>query len=371
VTDSTALRVCLWSPLPPPQGGIGRWAERLRDASPGHGLDVRVVNTSPRTDAFSERSVFRWDRVTRALGAYADLEHTLLRFRPQVLHIATSLFWATPRDAAAMTLARAHGVPTIWHMHGSNQMILWRNQMSRPRRRLFDAVLRAASHVVVLSEEMNAYLRKSLPGLQVSLLGNMVELEIPPGPAVLPAKSKPRVLFVGPKVPLKGLGELAAAVVRMPGVELALVGGDGGVIDPVQAAIMQGHLQTLRDQGRLLETGNLPPDACQRTYREADVFALPTWREGLPNVLLEAMAAGLPCVTTPVGAIPEVIQGGCALTVTPGDVDALTATLARVLHDPDLRADLGRRARERVVQTYGIDAVMADYARLYRQVART
>jgi glycosyltransferase involved in cell wall biosynthesis len=159
-------------------------------------------------------------------------------------------------------------------------------------------------------------------------------------------------------------------VLGLPDCELVVVGGEGGgVIDPASSRNMQEALAELRSQDRLVETGELAPDAVTRCYREADLFVLPSHREGFPNTLLEAMAAGLACVATPVGAIPEMLEGDCGVVAPVGDAGALRDALAPLVADPEARTRLGRRARERVAERYAVDAVMRGYRALYRELA--
>jgi glycosyltransferase involved in cell wall biosynthesis len=189
---------------------------------------------------------------------------------------------------------------------------------------------------------------------------------------VLPPRRQPcRILFVGYRLPLKGLGELAEAVLGLADCELAVVGGEGsGAIDAESSQRMQNALAKLRSEGRLIETGQVAPDRVTRSYREADLFVLPSHREGFPNTLLEAMAAGLPCVATPVGAIPETLEGDCGVLVPVGDAPALREALAPLVRDPGLRTRLGQRARERVAERYALDPVMRRYRSLYLELAR-
>ncbi len=362
------LRVLLWAPLPPPMGGIGRWAEHYVGAAPAHGLDVAVANISPPQTGFSEKSAFRLDRLKPAGNALAQLAGILAKNKPDVAHITTTLFWATPRDAVALALCRAARVPTVLHIHASTQIIAWREGLDTARRKALDGVLRKANAVLVLSRELELYLRAEVPGLRVDRIGNMVDLqEIHKNgaPRLLPPTNRPRVLFVGALTPLKGVTELATAALGLPHCDLVVVGKLGGAIDSGQQFAMQAALDRLRETGRLIELGELTPQEVTRIYREADIFALPTWREGLPNVLLEAMASGLPCVVTPVGAIPDVIAGGRALEVPVGDARALQAALARLIADPQLRRQLGDLGRAEVLTNYSVAAVMERFRALY------
>jgi glycosyltransferase involved in cell wall biosynthesis len=97
---------------------------------------------------------------------------------------------------------------------------------------------------------------------------------------------------------------------------------------------------------------------------ELDVFCLPSRAEGLPLALLEAMMAGLPCLTTAVGEIPAAV-GEAALVVPPEDVDALTRGLRQLLGDPRLRAELAGRARAVAVRDFDVAAMVAATVAIY------
>ena len=382
------LRVGLWAPLPPPLGGVSAWTMRFRDAADRHALAVRLVDIAPRDTGFSERSRFRIDRAGRAASALADLkrvlelpatpEFSIVRpsgTRPDLVHLATTLFWSTPRDAAALALWRRAGLPTVMHIHASTQIVAWREQLAAPGRWLLDRALRQADHVVVLSRELEDYLGRVLPGLPCTRIGNMIAPPPRPGPPILaPRKAlRTRILFVGMRTPLKGLAELATAVLRHPELELAVVGDDGGALDPSQGEAMRAALSALRASGQLVESGSVPLHAIGRVYREADVFALPSHREGLPNVLLEAMAAGLPCIATPVGGIPDVagVVGGAderVRLVPPGDTDALAATLVELATPSAARDQMAARGQAYAQAEHGIDEVMARYRAVYTQL---
>jgi len=367
MSAARVLRVGLWGPVPPPLGGIGVWTLRYLAGAAAAGLDVSLIDTSPKGHQISERSAFRVGRLHLAARSLWHLGGLLRRRRPDVVHLTTSLFWATAREAAALALCRRARVPTVLHIHASSQIIQWREGLGRPQRLLLDATLQSADCLLVLSRELEAYLREVLPRQRIARIGNMVDLA-PPGTPVLPPRQRLRVLFVGACTPLKGLTELADAMLGLPDAELIVVGDPGEAMDPQRGAALTEALARLRATGRLTTAGELPPERTGQIYREVDVFALPSHREGLPTVLLEAMAADLPCVVTGVGAIPEVIAGGLALQVPVADVGALRTALARLLGDASLRASLGSQAGFSVRARYGVAAIMAQYRALYGDV---
>jgi alpha-1,3-rhamnosyl/mannosyltransferase len=154
------------------------------------------------------------------------------------------------------------------------------------------------------------------------------------------------VLFVGTFEPRKNVAGLCEAYARVrqlvPGAPpLLLVGHRGwlfeGTLARVERLGLGPHVRFLHD----VADGDLPD-----LYGGAAVFALASHHEGFGLPVLEAMACGVPCVVSDRGSLPEV-GGDVAVQVDPDDPEAMAAAIARVLTDGTLRADLGRRGRER------------------------
>jgi glycosyltransferase involved in cell wall biosynthesis len=165
--------------------------------------------------------------------------------------------------------------------------------------------------------------------------------------------------------PGKGLELLIEAFRRgalgHPSWRLVLVGD--GVLRGKLRRLVAGELEE-----RVVLAGSLlnPMPA----YGAFDLAVLASDSEGMPNVLLEAGAAGLPLVATDAGGSRElVLDGVTGLLVPVGDVEALAAALERLANDPVLRDRLGRAARERVATTFGMDRMVAEFAALYEELA--
>lgn len=104
-------------------------------------------------------------------------------------------------------------------------------------------------------------------------------------------------------------------------------------------------------------------------YASLDLCVLPSWNEGLPLSVLEAMAAGVPVVATRVGSLPEVIlPESTGLLIEPGDSGGLSQALARLLADPELRARLARNARELVEERFSAARMAEEYIRVYGEL---
>lgn len=178
-----------------------------------------------------------------------------------------------------------------------------------------------------------------------------------------------RILYVGRLVPFKGQAILleALAAIRSRGVEANLTMiGDG----PSRQSLERRAAQM--DLGAAVSfTGAVGQDEIRSHYAAADVFCLPSFAEGVPVVLMEAMAMRVPVVTSRIMGITELIEDGEeGLLVRPGRADELAAALERLARDPELRERLGRRGREKVVAEFDVRESGRQLARVFAAAGR-
>ena len=174
-----------------------------------------------------------------------------------------------------------------------------------------------------------------------------------------------RLLAVGRLRPKKGFVTLlqACALLRDRGVEARCeIVGYGEQQAQLEALIGQLHLSD-----SVVLRGKMSHRELIKLYGGADVFVAPCEiaadgdRDGIPNVLLEAMSMRLAVVTTPVSGIPEIVRDGCnGLLVPPSDPAALAAALAGLAHDPVQRQRLGHEARRSVLEQFGEESNLQD-----------
>ncbi len=168
-----------------------------------------------------------------------------------------------------------------------------------------------------------------------------------------PAPDPFEILCVGRLTPAKGQHLLIDAVNELGrqgrNLRLRLVGAG-----PDELSLRQ-HAARIACPERIVFSGAVNQDRIRDYYGAADVFCLPSFAEGVPVVLMEAMAMEIPCVTTRIAGIPELIRDGTdGLLVAPSNVDELAAALARLMDDEGLRARLGRAGRAGVLERYDL-----------------
>ena len=189
------------------------------------------------------------------------------------------------------------------------------------------------------------------------------------------ADGKLRLLTVARLVEKKGVEFAVRAVARMAGqnprIEY-LVAGDGPLREPLERLVAElGAGQVVR----LL--GWQPQDAVVRLMEEADAFLLPSVtdsegdQEGIPVVLMEAMAQGLPVISTVHSGIPELVQDGrTGFLVPERDVDGLCVRMRQLMEHPILCEEMGRQGREHIERHYDVDRLNAQLAELFESMIR-
>ena len=242
--------------------------------------------------------------------------------------------WAYPDGCAAVLAARASGKPCVVKVHGSDVNVVLR---TRAARAVAARVLPRAAAVIAVSRPLAEELvRLGVSRARVHVVRNGVD------GAVFRARDRAAarrelgvagdarlVLFVGRLEPQKGIGELLEAFerlsARVPRATLALV-GDGVSGSAVRARVARWP------SGRALVLGPRSPAEVASWMAACDVMTLPSWAEGMPNVVLEALASGRPVVATGVGGIPDALADPrSGVVVPPRDASALASALESAL----------------------------------------
>jgi glycosyltransferase involved in cell wall biosynthesis len=174
------------------------------------------------------------------------------------------------------------------------------------------------------------------------------------------------ILWVGSLTPARGQRLLvnAAGELLRQGRRLRLhLVGDGE-----DRAALEAHAAALGLHDAVVFHGWLNQDQVRSLYERADLFALASFAEGIPVVLMEAMAMEIPCVATYIAGIPELIRDGeSGLLVHASDAAALAAAIARLMDQPELRRQLGKAGREKVLVDFDLATNMAKLAGIFRQ----
>jgi glycosyltransferase involved in cell wall biosynthesis len=362
-----------------PYGGVARYVRDLLDHQGKY--QFTAFNTArprkKRAKAASGYSGLLDAGLLRALqGVLITLGHMvafpfgLLRSGAYLVHVCGNsyhLFW---ENAYYILVSRLLGRPVTLHFLGAFD--LYYTGCSRLEQTLVRMVLHWPRRVIVLSQKVDRLMATFLSGQCLALIPSSVN-----STEFIPSESKPsnkdgiiRVLFMGGfggadpfRKGAYDLLEAACSVVQTnPNVRFIVSGSES--TKPVIRRWCELGLEHFMEF-----VGWIPEDQKARMYQEADILALPSHNEGLPYVIIEALASGLPIVATSVGGIPEVvIHGENGYIFEPCDTRALANYLRLLVNDQGLRQNMSMHNRIRAEEQYSLSATLGRLEAIFDDV---
>lgn len=347
-------------------GGEAVAALQLAQALVDAGVGITILSRNPPDTLPDEPySGMKYVELPSASNILADLwkvfrfvSHLVGRDKPDLIHLHG--LWS-PFLAVAALVARTNKVPLLISPHGC--LDPWALNHKRKKKQLALMlyqwwVLRAAAMYMVTSEPECGSVRRLGLNQPVAIVPNGVDV-----PVHLEARRRADVrtlLFLSRLHPGKGLLDLveAWATVRQPGWRIVIAGGDeGGHRAEVESLIYQKGLAS-----DFSWVGFVNGDAKQACFAQADVFVLPTYSENFGIAIAEALAHGLPVITTTGAPWPGLLTHRCGWWVEPG-VPGITSALTQALAcSPDELNAMGQRGRQWVADRYAWAKIGADAA---------
>jgi glycosyltransferase involved in cell wall biosynthesis len=341
-------------------------ALRLARAARDRGHEVSFVSPTPgpflgRVEAEGMRAHVLPLSGALDPGAVARLRALLRRERADVLHTHGHF----SANVAGRLAGRLAGSAVIAHMHVENAFRAGAGR--RAQIALDNATARLSASIVAVSDATReSLLAQGYPESRTVTIRNGVEPAAPVGPAALdlPAGA-PRLLEVARLCEVKGQRELIQALPRLERQDaVVLLAGEDLEAGGAFRAGLEREAESLGVGDRVRFLGyraDVPA-----LLEAADALVLPSWVEGLPLGVLDAMARGKPVVAAAVGGTPEVVADGeTGLLVPPRDGDALVRALDELLRDPERARRLGEAGRRRALEEFSADAAAERVLRLY------
>lgn len=352
-------KICIVGPLPPPSGGMANQCEQLTRLLRAEGLQVELVRTNePYRPALigavpGLRALFRF--VPYAAGLW------IAAGRANVVHVLANSGWAWHLFAApALVVARMRGVPVIVNYRGGNANVFFAHAPRFVVRMLAKVAL-CVTPSLFLVRVFKQY------GLSAEVIPNIIDLSrFTLAPARLFGEA-PHVVVTRNLEKIYDIPTAIRAFARVQRVfhgARMTVAGSGPELDHLHALVIELSLgSSVHFPGRI-DNADIPA-----LYATADVLVNPSSVDNMPNSILEALASGVPVVSTDAGGIPDMVTHGVSALLVPiGDDAAIAQQVIRVLKDQTLAAGL-RCAGQAEAEKYGWPRVKEQWLDAYRRAA--
>ncbi len=340
-------RILLVSPLPPPTGGITTWTSEYIKEMRTQGYEVSIVNASVIGNRISVNSKINYlDELKRIVHIRSGIKRAIKTGRVDIVHYNASCFTAgLLRDAVVLRDVKKR-IPIVYQCHCN----LETNIHNRLSTSLFKKALKCVDKVLTLNQPSQGFALHYFSA--VEKIPNFIP------DAILKDKEcnadLKNIIFVGRMDEKKGIAELIEAFKAFPELKLHIVGPDSN-----------GLLTDVRETN-IIKHGELDHDKTIEIMRDMDALVLPSYSEGFPLVVLEAMAAGLPVIATDVGSIREMIEDKGGVLIRPRQVGDIVEAIRKI--DPvEVRAEMSEFNIRKVKECYTCSCVLNKLVEIYKQ----
>lgn len=289
----------------------------------------------------------------------------------RLIHIHTASAGSFYRKSLVIILAKLFGKKTIVHMHGAGFNVFYEKSpiLLKP---FIRSILASCDVLLALSSQWKEDLHRISGHRDIRVIYNPTILrhpvfqeEIPESPAKQ-VDGPVRFLFMGRLGKRKGVYDIieSARAIQSHNVEIELYGD--GEVEQVKRSVLENKVDD-----KVLVRGWIDGKQKDHVFRNADVLLLPSYHEGLPISVLEAMAYGMPVVATDVGGIAEAVhdeQNG--YLIQPGDCDKLARCIDQLAASPKLRLEMGRSGYKMAEGKFSLPVIIKQVEALYEELVK-
>jgi glycosyltransferase involved in cell wall biosynthesis len=328
--------------FPPPTGGMETVMEQM--------FSIRLKDYSLISMDVAKDKLTRSNIIFNLMNFFYrcfKLIMLILIKKPEIVHIHVSSYMGFWQKAIYHKIAKLFGKKTILHMHGADFKEFYEKNSKKTKSGI-TAILDSADGIIALSSDWNFFYSSISNNKNIFIIENAIEnINKKAFKRIYPISSF-IVLFVGRICKRKGAYDLLAAISRIdnPMMKFVFV----GPYEDKEKFISE--LKRLKIENRCELIGEIIGKDRFTYFASGDAFVLPSYAEGLPVAILEAMYFGLPIISTTVGAIPEVIKKENGILIHPGDIAGLHRSIVQIYNDHDLRDQMNKKNVQLINKRY-------------------
>lgn len=372
-------KILLVGPFPPTVGGITTYILTLLKSKLKHKFEYIKFTTSRPTvgifkDVYDYSIIFHIGFNKLFRSAMTTLYH-LIKFpiiliikNPELIHLNTSAYWSFWENSIYVLLSRFFLKKIILHIHASSFHPFYKTGNSF-QKILLRKTLIMADKVVILSPRQKRFFIKLVPEDKLLIIPNVVNLDMfHDRIKSRPNESEVKVLFIGGDASKrKGIYDLIEAI------PIVLKKYGSNVLFIFLGIGNSGNLKTICRKKNINKfvkfLGYVDEQIKIDFIISSDIFVLPSYAEGLPIAMLEAMAAGLPVISTPVGSIPDVIEDNInGFLIQPGNYLKLAEKIVILSTDKKLRIKMGNKNKQKIIKEYDIEILTNKLEKIYNNI---
>lgn len=306
-----------------------------------------------------------FDKVSYFLVSYIKIKKFIINEKPDVVHLHMSHHGSFDRANTIGELCKRKGVPVVVHLHGS-EFKKYYEECNSSKREKIRKFFEDCSTVITLGCEWRNFIASIAPATNVVVLNNTVRI---PKEAVKQEKSKIHFLYLGVLFKRKGVDDLLRAIKKvvdsgcLNGKDVAFnIGGTGP-----EEAQLKADVQRYKITQYVKFLGWVEGNDKINQLRNNQVFVLPSYNEGLPIAILEAISYGMPVIATSVGSVGEAVKNNVnGFVFEPGDIDGYSKAVEDLIDNYELRCSMAQSSRELAVNKFNENIYFDRIVEIYK-----
>lgn len=331
--------------FPPPTGGIGTCIEQMFNSRLSEKYDLIKFDTT-------KRHIFSYWYITKIL----IFVFNLVRFsivinttKIRIIHFHTCSNMGFWQPTIYLQIAKFFGKKTIFHMHGASFKEFYQASDQKNKVKIRN-ILNKVDQIIVLSEQWKKYYSILVESKKISVINNATEdIDYSKYRRIYPKKTY-ICLFLSSICQRKGAYDLLLAFSKIKNKDIRLV-----FVGPIEDSNrFHSKINELNLADRCTIIGEIYGKKRFQYFASADCFILPSYAEGLPIAILEAMSFGLPIISSKVGAIPEVVTDENGILITPGKVAELISAINTLAQNKKLSNRMSKNNKLLIKQKYSL-----------------
>lgn len=349
------MRILLISPLPPPAGGIATWTQLYLKSKIAKDNEIDLVNTAVtglRVNNFVKRSII--SEIKRALKIRNCVKNYIKKNKYDLVHLNTSCSkLGMFRDYMCAKLANKNNIKLVLHCHCDTAYMI----NGKISEFIFKKLCKASDNIIVLNTNSKEHLKR-LTSLSSNIIPNFFDINTYKNiNKKYISREINEIIYVGHIIKSKGCLEIIEVAKKMPNITFKLIG------------YLSDEIKEINVTKNVKYLGEISKEDVINNMLSADLLLFPSHTEGFPNVVLEAMACGLPIIASEVGAIPDMLEEHGGIIVPVNNVDEIIKSIFKI-SDINERKRISQWSQAKVIREYSVETIMKRIFKEYTSIVK-
>ncbi|MEO9946947.1 glycosyltransferase family 4 protein [Paraglaciecola sp.] len=339
-------------------GGISTVVNAYREAGLFNLCNITYIATH------SDGSKFK--KLKLALFSYLSFILAMLSFKYDIIHVHVSSrasFW---RKSVFITIGKLlFRKKIVFHLHGSEFKVFFDEELTGLKKTIALKIINMPDLIITLSESWKTWVENTVASPRVIFIHNSI---CPITTNKVVTKKRLQLLFLGRIGERKGAFDIIEALAKdnLKNCNFELLMGGDGDLESAKSLVNKYNLQE-----KIKFIGWVRGEQKLKLLQESAIFLLPSYNEGMPMSLLEALASGLPIIASTVGGIPQQVSDGSeGFLVEAGDIDLLNLRIHELLNNDDLQDRMAHACIEKFNSQFSTSVVLPQLEKVYLELRR-